>query len=151
MTQVFLATLVSDEDGFLVTFEDVPEAITCGKDEAEALASAREALGLALRGRVRSGDPMPSPIARSGVPVATAVFDTLKLATIAAFNEAGISKTELALLLGKQETEARRILDPMHWTKVQTLEEALTVLGKSVAVEISDIGRDRSTRTGRAV
>jgi antitoxin HicB len=44
----YFAKFEPDEGGFLVTFTDVPEAITGGKDRAEALANAQDALEVAL-------------------------------------------------------------------------------------------------------
>ncbi|ALE03496.1 hypothetical protein PU02_0682 [Bartonella ancashensis] len=58
---------------------------------------------------------------------------------IEAFNEADITKTELANRLGKKETEARRILDPNYPTKLQTLEQALAILGKQVIISIKTV------------
>ncbi|WP_025089744.1 type II toxin-antitoxin system HicB family antitoxin [Brucella intermedia] len=142
MEYVFYAHVEADPDGgFLVTFPDVPEAITHGDDMQEALANGSEALGLALRGYVADGRPLPHPTSRGGansaeIPVEAS--DALKLAVIAAFNDAKISKTELARRLGKMETEARRILDPDHPTKLPLLEAALAVLGKQVVVTVRD-------------
>ena len=64
--------------------------------------------------------------------------DALKLAVIEAFIAAGISKSELGRRLGKGETEARRILDPDHPTKLVALQAALRLLGKQVVVSVRD-------------
>jgi len=140
MDYTYQATLIPDPDGgFVVTFPDVPEAITAGDDRGEALSNAEEALGLALRGYPMRGLPLPKPQEHEGlVPVSLDAWNTLKLAVIEAFNEAGITKTELANRLGKKEPEARRILDANHPTKLQTLEQALTVLGKRLFVTVKD-------------
>ncbi len=70
----FPASLTPDETdgGFVVTFEDIPEAITQGETITEALAEAADALEEAIVGRIRRGDaiPEPSPAAnRPTVPV----------------------------------------------------------------------------------
>ncbi|MDD9334369.1 MAG: type II toxin-antitoxin system HicB family antitoxin, partial [Bartonella sp.] len=72
------------------------------------------------------------------IAVTVDAWNALKLAVIEAFNGAGITKTELANRLSKKETEARRILDPNHPTKLQTLERALAVLGKRVVIKIKN-------------
>jgi len=56
-------TLTPDETdgGFVVTFEDLPEAITQGETIEEALAEAADALEEAIAGRLRRGDPIPKP------------------------------------------------------------------------------------------
>lgn len=137
MDFVFIANFEADPDGgILVTFADVPEAITHGDTEDEALSNAREALGLALRGIVQEGRALPQPVARDGVPVAVDAEDAIKLAVIQAFQQAGISKSELARRLGKSENEARRILDPDHRSKLGLMQEAMTALGKTLVVSV---------------
>lgn len=142
MHYLYRARIDRDPDGgFLVTFPDVPEAITHGDDLNEARINATEALGLALRGYVIAGRSLPSPHAErddSLVDIPLEATDALKLAVIDAFNVARISKSELARRLGKRETEARRILDPDHPTKLPVLEAALSVLGKKVVVSVLD-------------
>ncbi|WP_273760752.1 type II toxin-antitoxin system HicB family antitoxin [Bartonella sp. ML70XJBT.G] len=141
MEYTYQAKLESDPDGgFVVTFPDVPEAITAGENRAEALENAVEALGLALRSYPMRGLPLPTPQQyKDLVEVTVDAWNALKLAVVEAFNEAHITKTELANRLGKKETEARRILDLNYPTKLQTLEQALTVLGKKVVITIKDI------------
>ena len=141
MEYIFAADFQPDPDGgFTVTFPDVPEAITFGDDLADARTSAAEALGLALRGYLVLGRPLPKPAAKRrglvAVPVNAAT--ALKLAVVETFNASGLSKSELARRLDKAEGEARRILDPDHPTKVQTLEAALAALGKEIVVSVRD-------------
>lgn len=141
MEYIFGAKIETDpEGGFLVTFPDVPEAITGGDTHAEARANAAEALGLALRGIALMGRPLPRPQIRGKglVPVSVAPDTALKLAVVEAFRQSGLSKSELARRLGKIETEARRILDPDHATKLPLLQAALAVLGKEIVVSVRD-------------
>ncbi len=127
------------EGGFIVTFPDVPEALTQGEDRADARASAAEALGLALRGYLAQGRALPPPRAHRGLErIAVPPADALKLAVIEAFTTSGIAKTELAARLGRGETEARRILDPDHATKLPLMVAALAALGKQVSLLVAD-------------
>lgn len=135
----YYATFDPDPDGgILVTFADVPEAITHGTDHVDAVASAQEALGLALRGYPYDEKEIPAPAAKEGVPITVSADDALKIAVISAFRHARISKAELARRLGKAENEARRILDPDHATKLGPMQAALAVLGKEVVITIKD-------------
>lgn len=138
----YRAKIESDPDGgFLVTFPDIPEAITHGENQSEARANATEALGLALRGYLVDGRELPMPLAKQGkdlVDIPVEATDALKLAVITAFKTAGLSKSELARRLGKRETEARRILDPDHSTKLPVLEATLAVLGKKILISVLD-------------
>jgi len=141
MDYIFAAKIEPDPDGgFLVTFPDVPDAITGGESIAESRANAVEALGLALRGYLASELPLPKAVTKRkglvSIPVDTTT--ALKLAVIETFNASGLSKSELARRLGKAETEARRILDPDHNTKLPLLQAALAALGKEIVVSVRD-------------
>jgi len=140
MEYVYYAKIEADpEGGVIVTFPDVPEAITAGEDMVEALENAEQALGLALRSYHMRGLSLPVSKYHEGLQqVSLDAWNTLKLAVVEAFNETGITKVELARLLGKQETEARRILDPNYPTKLQTLEQTLSVLGKKLVIMVKD-------------
>jgi antitoxin HicB len=128
-----------EKRGITVSFPDVPEAITQGRDRADALTQAQEALGLALLSYPQRGLPLPKAKARSGVPIAVEPDVAAKLALLEALRAAGISKSEFARRIGKDEKEARRILDPLHATKLGTLSEALHALGKCMIVGIEEM------------
>jgi len=49
------------EGGFVATFKDIPEAITQGETEAEALAAARDALETALDSTSKTNRAVPLP------------------------------------------------------------------------------------------
>ncbi|KEC57483.1 type II toxin-antitoxin system HicB family antitoxin [Bartonella rochalimae] len=124
------------DDNFFVTFPDVPEAITAGENRVEVLENANEALGLALRSYLMRDLPLPRHQQyKDLVEVMLDAWNALKFAVAESFNEANIKKTELAHRLDKKETEARRILDLNYPTKLQTLEQTLTVLGKKVVIK----------------
>lgn len=124
----------ADEDGvFVVTFDDVPEAITQGDDMRDARESAADALGVALLTYIELGQPLPEAKARG--PMITPDPDVAaKIAVIETFRESGMTRTELARQLAKDEKEVRRILDPNHRTKIQALTDALAVMGKRLVI-----------------
>jgi len=133
-------TLTPDphDGGFVVTFADLPEAVTQGETVAEALEEAQGALEAALEYRVREGLEIPAPSApapRQPV-VAPPIGTALKAALHLAMREADINKSELARRMDLDEKEARRILDLRHATRVPTIERALRVLGKHVEVRV---------------
>lgn len=135
------ATLTPESDGgFVVTFQDVPEAITQGDDLADALAQASDALEEAIAGRIRRSDTIPVPSATGPdrfvipVPALTAAKAALYLALL----EARITKSELAARLHCDEKEVRRLLDPTHFSKLPRIQTALAALGKSITVRLVD-------------
>jgi antitoxin HicB len=136
----YIAKLEPDGDGFLVTFPDLPEAITGGADEAEALANAVDALEVVLLTYAKDGAAIP-PMRRvapgSGERAITPSAATAaKLAFIDTFRRSGITRVALAEQLGKAEGEVRRMLDPYHATKLPALEAGLRVLGKRLVVTV---------------
>lgn len=122
----------------VVSFPDVPEAITEGRGEAEARTMAEQALGLALLSYLQRDKPLPKPRTRKPGLMEIAVPPDVgaKLAVLESFAAAGISKSELARRIGKDEKEVRRILDPKHPTKLPTLADALRALGKRLVVGV---------------
>lgn len=138
----FTYPVVLNEDetdgGFVVTFPDVPEAITQGEDVADALAQAADALEEAMAGRIRRGDGIPVPSQPdAGQPVVPVPAQTAaKAALYLALQEAGLSKVELAARLGCDEKEVRRLLDPRHPSKLPRIQSALAALGKRLSLRL---------------
>ena len=124
----------------VVTFPDVPEAVTQGRSQADARSMAEEALGLALLSYLVRGKPLPKPRAkgRDLVDISVAPDAAAKLAVLESFAAAGITKSELARRIGKDEKEVRRILDPKHSTKLPALTAALRALGKRLVVGVME-------------
>jgi len=126
--------------GIVVSFPDVPEAITEGIDKADARLQAEEALGLALLTYPARGLRLPKAVARGRelVPIAVEPEVAAKLALLEAFRAAKISKSELGRRIGKDEKEVRRLLDPKHPTKLRSLTEALRHLGRRLVLGVED-------------
>jgi antitoxin HicB len=122
----------------VVTFPDVPEAITEGRGKADATAQAQEALGLALLSYPERDLPLPKPKAKGGdlVPIAVEAAVAAKLAFLDAFRESGIGKSEFGRRIGKDEKEVRRLLDPRHPTKLSTLTQALRAPGRRLVIGV---------------
>jgi antitoxin HicB len=101
---------------------------------------AEEALGLVLLNYLQRGMPLPKQRAKSPglVDVAVAPDVAAKLAVLESFASAGITKSELARRIGKDEKEVRRILDPKHPTKLPALTAALRALGKRLVVGVME-------------
>jgi antitoxin HicB len=124
----------------VVSFPDVPEAITQGRGQADARAMAEEALSLGLLTYLERGKPLPKPRAkgRNLIDIAVTPDVAAKLAVLEAFAAADITKSELAHRIGKDEKEVRRILDPKHPTKLPALTAALRALGRRLVVGVME-------------
>ncbi len=134
-TYAYAATFepTEKEGGFTAFFSDVPEAITEGDDMADTRAMAADALGVALLTYLEIGKPLPEPIAE-GVMIMPDPEVAAKIAVIETFQSAGISRSELARRIGKDEKEARRLLDPNVSTKLPLMVSALAAMGKRLVI-----------------
>src|SRR5580658_5670691 len=90
------------------------------------------------QGDRRSNIVVSFPKGRRLVDVAVAPDVAAKLAVLEAFAAAGISKSELARRIDKDEKEVRRILNPRHPTKLPALTAALRALGKRLVVGVME-------------
>lgn len=133
----YLAVLSDDPDGGVnVAFPDVPEALTFGSDRPDALRSASEALGLALRGYLAEGRVLPEAKAAGGDMISPYLDDLLKITFVDAFRQANLSREEFARLAGLKEWKVEQLLDPDAANAVAELENALTILGHRLRVVV---------------
>ena len=140
MIYAYPCRLTHDDDGGLVvTFPDVPEAITGGKDRAEALSMAEDALATALAGYVHEKWDIPDPSVAADshvmVPVPTVV--AAKLALYSAMKAQRITKVELAGRLGVSEAAVRKLVNPDHRSHVSQVQRALRAVGRNLKVEVT--------------
>ena len=127
------------DGGYVVTFRDIPEAITQGETVEECLEEAAGALQAALEGRIMSELDIPkaSKSKRGEHSIAVPVQTALKAALYLEMRKTGITRVELARRLHSDEKEARRMLDPHHPTKADRLEKALAVLGRQAELRVA--------------
>ncbi len=129
----------AEEGGFVVTFPDVPEAITQGEDKADALLHARDALESALMFYVDDFRPLPTPSVLPELPSITPeTLSCAKLALYQAMYETKSSNADLARRLGIGLADVESLLDINHASKIEQIDTALAVLGKRLAVEMRE-------------
>ncbi len=126
------------EGGFVVTFRDIPEAITQGDTETEALEMAADALLTAMDFYFEDRRSVPpASRARKGermIPLPVSAW-----AKVLLLNEMlaqGITPAELARRLGTRPQDVNRIVNLTHTTKIDTIGQALASLGKEMEVVI---------------
>ena len=138
---LYPARFTTDEDGALVvSFRDVPEALTAGDDLADARWQAADCLAEAAAGRILDDRdlPPPSKARRGEVLVPLDAVIAAKTALAGALRESGLTKAAFARRLGVDVKEVRRMLDPRHATKVPALARALAALDKQIVIEVHD-------------
>ena len=141
MYSAYPAKFTPDDNGTLmVTFPDVPEAVTDVFDKATSNPRAAEALAAALSFYVEAGRPLPIPSTpkRGQIAIYLAAGTVAKLALYQAMRETGVTQSELARRLGCHRQHAARIVDPAHNTKFAVLEAALAAVGKRAGIVILD-------------
>ena len=121
-------TLAGQRDGaMLVSFPDVPEALTEGADEAEALAEAEDCLISALGGYMSRGWAIPQPSCAEGRPTVQLPQRVGgKLALYMAMQKNGVVPEALAQRLGKPQAWVDSLLDLDEPSRVTHLQGALT-------------------------
>ncbi len=128
-----------DNDTFLVTFPDVPEAVTFGEDEAEALLMAEDALLVMLSAYMDDRQPIPEPSPLNGRPgVALKVAASAKIALYNALLAAGKRKADLARMLNLTAIQVDHLLSLHHKSRIEQIETALAALGKRLIVEMRE-------------
>lgn len=132
-------TLTSDDGNVLVTFVDVPEAITFGADQDEALLHAIDALetGLSFYVDERKSLPIPSKPKRGQKTVRPSALECAKLGVYQAMTEQGVKKSELARRLGWHMPQVDRLFDLRHASKLEQIEAAALALGRHVEVTVA--------------
>jgi antitoxin HicB len=132
-------TVTPDGDAWLVTFVDVPEAITFGSSPEEALRNAVDALETGLSFYVDSRQPLPvaSPPASGQKTVRPTALECAKLGVYQAMTEQGIKKAELARRLGWHTPQVDRLFDLQHASRLDQIEAAAKALGKDLWVQVA--------------
>jgi antitoxin HicB len=124
----------------VVTFRDIPEAITQGQGEKDAVWQAADCLEEAIAGRIADGREIPhaGKIRRGERMIPVPAPMAAKAALYVAMREASLTNVQLARKLGCDEREVRRMLDPRHPTKLPRIKEALELLGKRLVVGVEE-------------
>lgn len=123
--------------GFVVTFPDVPEAITGADTEEESVFLAEDALVAALSAYVQFGKEIPAPSSPIDGQrlVAVPPVPAAKLALYTAMREQGLSETELGARIRLGDRAVRNLLDPDYDSHMSQVEKALKIVGRSLVVE----------------
>jgi antitoxin HicB len=124
----------AEEGGFVITFPDIPEAITQGEDEEDARRRASDALESALDFYFEAPRPIPAPSKpkRGQRLIELSASLSAKVLLLNEMVSQKIRPAELARRLKVTPQEVTRLIDVHHTTKIDGIAVALKALGKTL-------------------
>ena len=133
------ARLTRDGDGFMVSFPDIPEALTGAPSREEALDMAADALTTAMDFYFEDRRPVPPPSApkRGQVVIDLPPSVGAKVLLLNEMLVQGTSPAELARLMNVRPQEVNRLTTLRHPTKIDTVAAALRALGKRLELSLA--------------
>ncbi|RQZ27372.1 type II toxin-antitoxin system HicB family antitoxin [Burkholderia sp. Bp9017] len=126
----------NESGGYVVTFRDIPEAITQGDTLDEARSMGADALLTAMDFYFEDKRPVPPPskIEKDEELIALPASVSAKVLLLNEMLAQSVTPAELARRMGTRPQEVTRIMDLAHTTKIDTLAEALAALGKRLEI-----------------
>ena len=128
----------AEEGGFVVTFPDIPEAITQGESVEDALLHASDALETALDFYFEAGRTIPAPSKpkRGQFMIELPASVSAKILLLNEMNAQKVRPAELARRLKVTPQEVTRLINPRHRSKIDGIAAALKALGKSMEIRV---------------
>jgi antitoxin HicB len=129
----------AEEGGFVVTFRDIPEAITQGDSQVEALAMAKDALITAMDFYFEDKRAVPSPSALENGEQFVELPPSLasKVLLLNEMVNQKVTASDLARRMGTIPQEVNRIIDLHYITKIDRIAQALSALGKRLELGVA--------------
>lgn len=116
----------------MVSFPDIPEALTQGDTREEALEMGLDALVTSFDFYFEDNQPVPAPGNIAGDFVEVPASVAAKVLLLNAFIGSGLTQVELASRMGVKKQEVTRLFNLHHATKIDTVQKALSALGKQL-------------------
>lgn len=128
----------AEEGGFVVSFRDIPEAITEGDTLEQAQDMAMDALITAMDFYFEDGRTVPSPSKpiKGEHLVALPPSVSAKIALLNARLATGMRPVDLARKMHLKSQEMVRIFDLKHPTKIDTVAAALSCMGYDLEIRV---------------
>jgi antitoxin HicB len=128
--------LKRDGKFFIVTFPDIPEAITQGRGLDEARKAAADALESALDFYFDDSRevPLPSRVKSGGEFVELAASLSAKVLLLNEMVRQKVRPAELARRLRTRPQDVNRLIDLHHTSKIDGIAAAMKALGKTLEI-----------------
>ncbi|HJV00260.1 MAG TPA: type II toxin-antitoxin system HicB family antitoxin [Burkholderiaceae bacterium] len=126
------------EGGYVVTFRDIPEAITQGDDDDEAMEMAEDVLVSAMDFYFEDKRPVPPPSHPEPGErmVALPASVAAKVLLLNEMLAQKVGPSELARRLKTSPQVVNRLIELQHATKIDKVEEALECLGRRLEMRV---------------
>jgi antitoxin HicB len=130
------ALFTPDTGGYVVTFRDIPEAITQGDDDDDAMFMARDVLreAMSIYFDEKRPVPMPSKPQQGERLVDLPISVAAKVLLLNEMLAQTIAPSELARRMETTRQEVNRLIDLGHATKIDRIEDAMRALGRDLEV-----------------
>ena len=136
----FPVTLTADKDdgGFVVTFKDIPEAITQGETFEGALVMAKDALETALEFYFEDKRcvPAPSKPKRGQHTIELPASLSAKVWLLNEMVKQNMRPAELARRLNTTPQQVNRLTNLRHTTRIDAIAAALNAMGRQLEVSV---------------
>jgi len=131
------AKLTHEDGGFVVTFRDIPEAITQGESLEEAVLMAEDALATAMEFYFEDARPVPMPSApeKDEINIALPASFWAKIILLNEMLAQQVTPSELAKKLSTSPQSVNRIVNLRHASKIDLIARALKSLGKRLELQ----------------
>lgn len=130
-----------ENPGVAVTAPDLPELNSAGDDVADALRESVDGIESALSIYVDQRRAIP-PASKPEPGQYVVHLPAVTVAKIVLWNEMmarDMRKADLCRLLGLAQTQGDRLVDFLHTSKMEAIENALAALGKRLVVSVESI------------
>ncbi|WLT05001.1 type II toxin-antitoxin system HicB family antitoxin [Snodgrassella alvi] len=137
----YSALIQKEANSYVVTFRDLPEALTCGDTLEEARIMAADALLTALEFYFedRRPVPMPSKMQKGEELISLPPSVTAKVLLLNEMIKQNVSNAELARRLLTRPQDVQRLTNLRHATKIDAINAALNQLGKQLHISLIPI------------
>lgn len=136
---VYPAIFTQDDNTIMVTFPDIEDAFTCGDNYDDAVFMANDVLSFVFE-KIYFEDmraiPMPSPIQDGQVAISLNETASMKVMLHNEMVKQNVIKAELARRMNMAPQHIKRLLNPKMPTKLTTLSEAFSALGKRLEIRV---------------
>ena len=135
--RAYPVNLRKDGKFILVTFPDIPEAVTQGRDRTEALKAAKDVLETAMDVYFDERRPVPAPSQpRRGQPVVEVPASlSAKILLLNEMLHQNVRPSELARRIGTSPQVVNRLTNIRHTSQIDGIDTALRALGKRLIVD----------------